>query len=152
METPQDKDAECDCMMTPLETHASRTFKSKREINRDILYARIKKKLNGFSKRLEQVENEKENDKLNSAQIIHSGGTDYLEVDKERVIVVQVSGYGIVLKKDMKIMVSLTSNDDENGGFMYYLKDFEDGDTSFKVVVENRGEERKVKLSYIICH
>jgi hypothetical protein len=115
-------------------------FKTKRQTNRDLISHHFNKKIRSLNQKVDEMER---------FVSLRSGETGYITIDKEQIITVKIHTE-ITLKKGMKIMISVTSRDDDPGGLSYYLKDFEEGDDSIKIVIENKNEAREIRVNYFI--
>lgn len=114
-------------------------FKTRRQTNRDILKSRMEKKLRILSHRIDQME----------TVILDSGKTEFIELPKNKTIIIKIHTV-IKLQTSMKVFITAISRDTDSGGLIYYLREFQDGDTCLMVIVENMKEKRTIKLNYMI--
>lgn len=119
------------------------TFRSRRQMSRDIINSRLKKKFRKLTKRIEQIEHN------NQHQIIDSGECDYFNIKQNQTLKVKIMT-SCLLQGNMHVFISITVDGEEISGLLYHLIQYKENDDHIMVVVQNTVEQKKCKLSYII--
>ena len=119
------------------------TFKSMRQTNREILNTELKQKITVLTKKLENIKSKIK------YPLLEAGRTANIEISSNTIAICKVSTT-IKIKDNMKIVFSVSSKDTEPGGLSYYLRDINETEQCFNVIVENLGDIRTIKISYMI--
>jgi hypothetical protein len=119
------------------------SFKTRRQTNRKIINSKLNKKIRGLSKKIERM-----NDRCKYT-VVEVGESTDIEIAKGTANTIKIYTE-LKLKKTMKIVFSVKSNDTDPGGLTYYMCDFENDEDHFKVVIENRNADRLIKIGYVI--
>jgi hypothetical protein len=119
----------------------TKAFKTRRQTNRDIINAKLRKKLKVLTRKLHQIKK--------CSKIIESGHTEFMSMESNTLIVVKIYTK-LKLKKSMKILISATSEEAVSSNLMYYLRSPKDDDEFLYVVAKNDNNIRSISFTYII--